>query len=68
MEETINSTPLQKTIEEVDILHHTFLDARPLSPILEQEGMDVPLLKKDPIIGRFPIHDEEAKGNNSVRS
>ena len=35
MEETINSTPLQETIEEVDILHHTVLEERPLSHILE---------------------------------
>lgn len=35
MEETINSTPLQKNIEEADILHHTLLEARPISYILE---------------------------------
>ena len=68
MEETINSTPIQKTIEEANILHHTLLEARPLSHILEQEGMEIPFSKEDLIIGRLPIHIDEDEGNNAVMS
>ena len=68
MEETINSTPLQKTIEEADILHHILLEARPISPIIEQECMEIYFSKEDPILGRLPIHIDEDVGNNAVMS
>ena len=63
---TIN--PLQKTMREVDILHHTLLEARPLSHTPKQEGMEISLLKEDPIIRRLPMHTDEDEGNNVVTS
>ena len=63
MEETIKSTPLQKTI-----LHHTLLEAIPLSHIPKQEGMGISFSQEDPIIGGFPIHIDEDEGNNIVTS
>ena len=68
MEETIDSKPLQKTIEEVDILHYTLLEAIPSSCIMAQEGMEIAFPKEDPIIGGLPMRVEEAKHNNTDRS
>ena len=66
IDETINSIPLQKPMEEADILHHTLLEERPLSHVLEQGGMEIPFSKQDPIIGGLPIHVVEVEGNNVV--
>ena len=49
-------------------MHHTLLEERPLSYILEQEGMEIPFSKEDPIIGRLPIHIDEDEGNITVMS
>ena len=45
MEETIKPNPLQKTMEEANILHYTLLEARPSSCILAQEGKRGPFSK-----------------------
>ena len=66
MEETIDSKSLQRTIKEADILHDTLLEERPSSCILAQGDKEIPFPKEDPIIGGFPTHVEEAKGNNAV--
>ena len=68
MEETINSYPFHKTMEEADILHHTLLEAIPLSHIPTQEDMEIHFPKEDPILGRLPIHIDEDEGNNAVMS
>ena len=47
-------------------MHDTLLEARPSSCILVQGGKQIPFSKEDLIIGGFPIHVEEAKGNNAV--
>ena len=56
MEETIDLTPLQKTMGEADILHHTLLEARPLSHIPKQEGMGISFSQEDPTVEMMPIH------------
>ena len=55
-------------MKEADILHDTFLEARPSSFILAQGGKEIPFPKEDPIIGGLPTHIEEAKGNIVVIS
>ena len=49
-------------------MHDNLSEARPSSCILAQGGKEIPFPKKDPIIGGFPIHVDEAKGNSAVRS
>ena len=58
-----NAIPLQKTMEEAEKLHHTLLEESISSHTFEQESMEVSLSKRDPIIGRFPIHVAEIEGN-----
>ena len=68
----INSTPLHKTVEEANIFHKNFLEARSLAHILGQEGIKIPFLKEDPLIEKVtPIHIEEEEkvgGKNVVIS
>ena len=49
-------------------MHHTLLEARNLSHIPEQEGMEILFSKKDPILGGFPVHIDEDEGNSDVMS
>ena len=52
-------------------MHHTLLESRTLSHILEQERMKIHFAKEDPILGNFPIHigeEEKFEGNNAVMS
>ena len=41
LEESINPTPLQKTIEEVNILNNTLLEARSVSHTPGKEGREI---------------------------
>ena len=67
LEETIKLDPLHKAMEEAEILHHTLLEERPLSHILEQEGMEISFSQENPTIEMSPTHiDEEEEGKNAV--
>ena len=54
--------PLHEVLDQL----YTLLEARPSSCVLAQGGKEIPFPKEDPIIGGFPNHVEEAKGNNAV--
>ena len=49
-------------------MHYNFLEVIPSSCILAQGGKEIPFPKEDPIVGGFPTHVEEAKGNNAIIS
>ena len=65
MRKNINSDPLHKPMKEINILQHTFLEAKPLSQISEQEGMEISFSRKEQILERLPIHVDEEEGNST---
>ena len=64
----MEETPLNKTMGEVDILHYTLLEARPLVHTPKQEGMGISFSQEDPIVEMLPIHIDKDEGNNDVTS